>query len=441
MPDVRSLKSCVCRGFVLAVAAFVLIAGSGGPAHAEPRAGAKPSQPQVDHKLVPGFTKVVKASGPIFTARVLRKNVRLNQLLGHGRRHPFVESVRLQVRILQPLKGASSVEQLKQESPRPWLIIPNGNIPRSLSRPDPRLAWQFELANKLKRGDRVVVYLRPGESATIEKRVSYYHLQHLNRIAMLPTLQKALAIAFRDKLIKLRSTASCKALDTWRLEGGCHAPAALAGKIRCPDGAQARWKQERGFLSLWCETAAGEARGPYLKWVSNGDLGWRGKKQRGQLHGTMVLFQKSGKPGKRIDYQQGKMHGQWIDYHPNGRVRVQGQMVNDIRDGEFKRYDKAGKLLGSYTLKRGSGLVTEWYEDGHKQREMRFRRGKMHGPYKVHHGNGQVSIVGKNRNGHAHGKWFNYNGKGELEVITCYRNGREIWDTTEVRRGKRRPCR
>jgi antitoxin component YwqK of YwqJK toxin-antitoxin module len=428
------------RSQALSVAALLLLTSTGGPARAQQGPDATPPPPGIDLKLVPSFTKLVKASGPIFTAQVLRIATRRNQLLGHGRRHPFVESVRLQVRILAPLRGEADLQRLRHESPKPWLIIPNGNPPGLRAKPDHRLAWQFDLARKLKRGDRVVVYLQRGQSATLEKRVSYFHLRHLNRVAILPTLQRALTLALQDKLTKLRSGASCKKPQTWRLEGGCHATAALARKIQCPDGTTATSKQEKGFLSFWCVTSSGQAQGPYLKWLPSGDLGWRGSKARGQLHGEMVHYLKSGKPGKRMAYHNGKLHGRWIAYHPSGKVRDERQMVNGLRDGACKQYDKAGKLLGSYTLRRGSGVAIEWHENGQKQREMHHHRGKLHGAYKVWTSDGAISIVGQHRNGQSHGKWYNYNG-GKLEIITCYRRDREIWDTSEIKRGKRRACR
>jgi antitoxin component YwqK of YwqJK toxin-antitoxin module len=428
------------RSLARGLAALVLLTCASSLARAQQTPSARPPPPQMDQKLVPGFTKIVKESGPIFTAQVLQITTRRNQLLGHGRRHPYVESIRLQVRILAPLKAESDLQRLEHENPKPWLIVPNGDPPGLRAKPDPRQAWQFDLARKLKRGDCVVVYLQRGQSATLEKRVSYFHLRHLNRVAILPTLQRALALSVRDKLTKLRSNASCKAPQTWRLDGGCHPSVKLAQMIRCPDGTTATSKQDKGFLSFWCATTAGQAQGPYLKWLPSGDLGWRGNKVRGQLHGEMVHYLKSGKPDKRMAYQNGKLHGRWIAYHQNGKVRDERQMVNGLRDGACKHYDKAGKLLGSYTLKRGSGVAIEWHENGQKQREMHLRWGKLHGPYKVWTSDGAISIIGQNRNGQSHGKWCNYAG-GKLEIITCYRRGREIWDTSEIKRGKRRVCR
>ena len=77
MPEARSLKSRVCELLCLGVAVFVLLSG-GGTAHGEQGRGAKPTPPLpgVDQKLIPGLIKVVKESGPIFTAQVLRRSVR-----------------------------------------------------------------------------------------------------------------------------------------------------------------------------------------------------------------------------------------------------------------------------------------------------------------------------------------------------------------------------
>jgi antitoxin component YwqK of YwqJK toxin-antitoxin module len=49
-------------------------------------------------------------------------------------------------------------------------------------------------------------------------------------------------------------------------------------------------------------------------------------------------------------YQKGKRHGEYISYHDNGAIWCRGNFIDGLKDGEFKTYDRGGKLSLTQTF-------------------------------------------------------------------------------------------
>jgi antitoxin component YwqK of YwqJK toxin-antitoxin module len=80
----------------------------------------------------------------------------------------------------------------------------------------------------------------------------------------------------------------------------------------------------------------------------------------------------------------GWRHGKRIRYYESGAVGSVANYVDDVEQGEFKKYYESGKLKFMGMCKNGKlhGLCTNWREDGSKCQELHY-----------HHNNELISVI------------------------------------------------
>jgi uncharacterized protein len=52
-------------------------------------------------------------------------------------------------------------------------------------------------------------------------------------------------------------------------------------------------------------------------------------------------------------YRAGRQHGPYVSYHPNGKIKEQGEYVANKKHKEWKEFDEEGKLVKSYMFNAG----------------------------------------------------------------------------------------
>lgn len=87
----------------------------------------------------------------------------------------------------------------------------------------------------------------------------------------------------------------------------------------------------------------------------------------------------------------------WL--HDNGQLQLEGNIVDNQREGEFRGYYPSGKLMSV-----GS-----------------FVKDKREGKGKIYFENGVVNIENEYRNGKPYGLWYYYNEEGELVDVQEYK--------------------
>ena len=138
--------------------------------------------------------------------------------------------------------------------------------------------------------------------------------------------------------------------ETWcaRPDGTRHGP--WVTKLRC-----------RGIVSSRKPYVDGQVHGNWMAWHT----GWLG---RGELmlpydDGVCDMLQLAEPPtgplmrvrGSVYPYRRGKRHGLHTAWWSNGRKSSEGAFQGGAKHGTWRMWDRAGKLLGEYTMNRGTG--------------------------------------------------------------------------------------
>ena len=114
---------------------------------------------------------------------------------------------------------------------------------------------------------------------------------------------------------------------------------------------------------------------------------------------------------------QGRRQGLWTDFYANGQKRYEGRFKNGKCQGEFKYYDEQGNLKATNTFDKsgdkalhklydpnGTLIATGYYLNQKKEGEWRY----------FSKDNGQLILVEDNKNGKVDGKSMVYYETGVL---------------------------
>lgn len=139
-------------------------------------------------------------------------------------------------------------------------------------------------------------------------------------------------------------------------------------------------------------------------------------------------------------------------WFPNGQIELNGFYKNNLRDGEWKVYNKKGQIIGEFTSVNGeleglqveyydngnkkieklyskgkvNGLVQEWHETGELNREYSKINGIANGELKTFHKNGNKAYIVNYKDGNKDGKSFSYDENGNIEEYRLYNNGKDL---------------
>jgi antitoxin component YwqK of YwqJK toxin-antitoxin module len=182
-----------------------------------------------------------------------------------------------------------------------------------------------------------------------------------------------------------------------------------------------RWRQWRpdGKLSAIVEFKDGELDGASVHHSVDGarlDETYR----RGKLHGQRTLKGPKGTLLEFEQYENGALHGEKRTYYENGKLHSVFHYQRGVPDGVAIRYAKNGGELGRFTMKAGSGVWREWYDNGKQAVETHVKGGVFQGEHKTFHENGNVYVEGRFDKGKEVGTWTLWNDAGVIESSTEY---------------------
>nr|WP_246357343.1 toxin-antitoxin system YwqK family antitoxin [Pyxidicoccus fallax] len=135
----------------------------------------------------------------------------------------------------------------------------------------------------------------------------------------------------------------------------------------------------------------------------------------------------------------GGKHGRWAEWHPNGKLKTEGQYVDGKMEGRWVSYFEDGvkQLEGEYRGGLKTGLWTLYYEEGPKNREEvhtpearetkwtawrssgeKWAEGTLVGhmavgPYSEWHPNGALAVRGTYEKGQKAGDWKYFDLQGQ----------------------------
>lgn len=92
----------------------------------------------------------------------------------------------------------------------------------------------------------------------------------------------------------------------------------------------------------------------------------------------------------------------WVEekwFHENGVLQLEGKIVDNHREGEFKGYFPSGELMSVG----------------------KFEKGLREGKGKIYFEDGKVNVENEYRNGKPYGLWIYYNEDGDLVEVKEYK--------------------
>ena len=165
----------------------------------------------------------------------------------------------------------------------------------------------------------------------------------------------------------------------------------------------------------------------------------------GKKWGKYISFNEGEKPGIITHYQNDLKHGEEILFFNTGQMKSSIQYVANYPMGKFKIWNEAGVLIqkGSYdTLikvftnrpdevsKVLSGKYAFYFQNGKKEKECFYVKGKLHGISKEWYRNGSLKSVIAYQNGLIYGKeltWFENGKKHKVGEVYHYENIRHTY--------------
>ena len=170
-------------------------------------------------------------------------------------------------------------------------------------------------------------------------------------------------------------------------------------------------------------------------------------------HGVSKIFNKEGVLLQQGEYWFGAKVGFWqyyfengtiereedYDYperpkelftvfHPDGSIRMQGQMIDQLPEGKWKSYHSSGHLAQVSFYKNGKleGETKSYYsKTGNLATITQYKEDKPTGLYFRQHENNQLkSITGQYKDGEKTGKWTEYYNDGSLFLEEHFLHGK-----------------
>jgi hypothetical protein len=129
----------------------------------------------------------------------------------------------------------------------------------------------------------------------------------------------------------------------------------------------------------------------------------------------------------------GAWHGPFASLHPGGKQRDVGQYDEGVPDGTWTSYGPDGKVLGSYEIVDGTGVVQRWHDNGQLAAEIPYRNGRREGVSRHWHENGQKSSESPMHDDRLHGVARRWSAAGIKLGEAPYEHGRQhgtarLWD-------------
>jgi antitoxin component YwqK of YwqJK toxin-antitoxin module len=153
-----------------------------------------------------------------------------------------------------------------------------------------------------------------------------------------------------------------------------------------------------------------------------GHLLARGCRQGSVNHGPMTFYDPAGWKQTEALFKNGQLDGKVTTYWPNGQKYLVGNYRAGKPDGRFVAHDDKGKVLGSYTLRAGTGTRIDWYPSGKKRQVAQLKNDQPDGYVTDFYENGQMEVRVPYKAGLKQGKAESWHPGGQKSGEAEYRD-------------------
>lgn len=220
---------------------------------------------------------------------------------------------------------------------------------------------------------------------------------------------------------------------------------------------RAKWSTKTGAIEegFYDENGNIVKDGPYRYYYGNGQLSeegmikngkpdglWKAYYPSGVLqsessfkngisgYGISKLYYENGKIAMEMESEgymitDGKVTAYFKHYYPNGQLKQEFFIKDNVSDGLEKEYDERGNLIAEQIWRNGKkeGISTYYYEDGSKE-EIPYVNDVHNGLSKLYHPNGQLAAESYVIDGVQEGLMKNYYPDGALMAEGYVKKGK-----------------
>jgi antitoxin component YwqK of YwqJK toxin-antitoxin module len=124
------------------------------------------------------------------------------------------------------------------------------------------------------------------------------------------------------------------------------------------------------------------AEGSYKEFHPNGKVFIEGQFRKGRQEGEWKYYFDNGQLNRTAAFKAGKPNGSWSINRADGTLQAKRGFKDGKRDGEWITYDDTGKKPKSeehYIAGEQDGVWKSWYPNGQLRHEVNFKAGKQDG--------------------------------------------------------------
>lgn len=154
----------------------------------------------------------------------------------------------------------------------------------------------------------------------------------------------------------------------------------------------------------------------------NGKVRSEGYYRKGKPNGIIKNYNSKGGIDKMEKFENGKKDEQAVEivmlelhkeYHPNGKIRLEGGYTDGLKQGIFREFDLTGDTVINSFIYEKDTMVAQGIVE---------KNGEYQGPWKFYYQTGELKSEGTYENSIRQGKWVYYYKSGKKEQTGKYKN-------------------
>jgi antitoxin component YwqK of YwqJK toxin-antitoxin module len=153
--------------------------------------------------------------------------------------------------------------------------------------------------------------------------------------------------------------------------------------------------------------------GSFVAWRDRVTPRERGAYVRGERHGLWRWFDRSRGLEREGTYASGVRTGRWRQWN-GGRLAMQGTYTRGVPDGVFTYWTATGGVAGTCKMRRGTGVMTTFHDNGQPATKLTMSKGVRQGPYQELSPLGKLLVEGAYRDDARDGAWIERDAAGQL---------------------------
>ena len=167
--------------------------------------------------------------------------------------------------------------------------------------------------------------------------------------------------------------------------------------------------------------------GKWKYYYDNGTLEQEGAYDKiGSYTGIWNWYYKNGKLRVKEEYFEGEREGAYIEYNDHNDVMLEGEYVNNLREGDWIISVNGYSEKGTYLSDVREGEWKYYYTPDTLYFEGSFIDGIEDGDFVWYYRNGKKMKTGKYMMSLREGDWKYYNNLGQLMLVVKYKDGIEM---------------